>query len=162
MRDLRGKQFGEWLVLERAESNKHGRTMWLCRCNCGTEKIVNGASITRGLSKSCGCFKRRKMSMSRSRCYPDRDRNLRNIYFKKLSNLKTNYDLSEQEYRDLQDVHKGCCAICGTGRKLFVDHNHKTGKVRAMLCHSCNSMIGHSFESIRILKEGIKYMEQHK
>ncbi len=58
----------------------------------------------------------------------------------------------------------GRCAICGTAaEKLVVDHNHKTGKVRELLCHLCNAMIGCAREDTAILVNAAAYLyhEQH-
>lgn len=52
--DLQDKTFGELTVLKFAHTKK-GQTFWTCRCNCGTEKDINAASLKRGSSKSCGC-----------------------------------------------------------------------------------------------------------
>lgn len=51
--DLTGQQFGEWLVLYRAEDKNH-QTMWHCRCSCGMERDVNGGRLKDGQSRSCG------------------------------------------------------------------------------------------------------------
>lgn len=52
--DLTGKRFGRLTVLEEAEP-ANGRR-WLCRCDCGKERIVYGNSLKRGTTKSCGCL----------------------------------------------------------------------------------------------------------
>ena len=54
--DLTGETFGYFTVLERAHNNKDGRTMWLCRCKCGNERIVSGKCLRNGHTKSCGCL----------------------------------------------------------------------------------------------------------
>lgn len=58
------------------------------------------------------------------------------------------------------------CAICRKKfesiRKTFIDHDHKTGKVRALLCASCNSMIGHANDNTDILYSAIKYIGMFK
>lgn len=54
--DLTGKTFGRWTVLGYSGQGKSRGTMWLCRCECGTEKTVDSASLRRGGSLSCGCF----------------------------------------------------------------------------------------------------------
>jgi hypothetical protein len=59
--NLTGQKFGRWLVLERVE-NVNGYHHWMCRCDCGTEKIVDGYSLTKGHSTSCGCFKKENTS----------------------------------------------------------------------------------------------------
>lgn len=57
--DLKGKSFGRWLVLERAE-NQGRFVMWLCRCNCGNEKKVSSGNLVSAKSTSCGCLSREK------------------------------------------------------------------------------------------------------
>ncbi len=48
--DLTGQRFSRWLVICRVE----GRFLWLCRCDCGTERAVQGGQLRNGYSKSCG------------------------------------------------------------------------------------------------------------
>lgn len=52
--DLANMRFGKWLVMSQAE-NKGRMTGWLCRCDCGTEKVVQGGNLRDGKSSSCGC-----------------------------------------------------------------------------------------------------------
>ena len=56
--DLTGKRFGRFTVIRRAHNNKDGRTMWLCKCDCGNERIVAGKSLRNGHTQSCGCLNR--------------------------------------------------------------------------------------------------------
>lgn len=60
-KDLTGKRFNRWTVLERAEdyiSPKGYRVAnWLCKCDCGTIKVVRGCLLTTNHSMSCGCYK---------------------------------------------------------------------------------------------------------
>lgn len=56
--DIINQKFNRWTVISRAESNKRGEAMWLCRCDCGKEKVVQGYSLRNGLSKSCGCLQK--------------------------------------------------------------------------------------------------------
>ena len=61
MKDLSGMKFGKWTVIERAYDSKMSRgAKWLCRCECGTEKIVWGKYLRSGKSISCGCTHTRK------------------------------------------------------------------------------------------------------
>lgn len=60
--DLTGQQFGQWTVLCRAESTSSGMARWKCQCACGTSRVVLGANLTRGLSKSCGCYNAEALS----------------------------------------------------------------------------------------------------
>jgi len=64
----------------------------------------------------------------------------------------------------------GKCAICGAGKSkgkngselLYLDHCHKSGKARALLCHSCNSMLGGARDSIEILERAIAFLKEHQ
>lgn len=60
--DLTGQRFGRLTVLYRApgkpRSNGKYRTMWHCRCDCGNELDINGDSLKKGVSQSCGCYRK--------------------------------------------------------------------------------------------------------
>jgi hypothetical protein len=75
------------------------------------------------------------------------------------------YGLTLKDFDSMRDKQKHCCAICQTHesdlrRKLFVDHCHATGKVRGLLCQSCNTMIGNAKDSVLVLQAGIKYLSK--
>lgn len=55
--DLTGQQFGRLTVIKRVENNKFNQIQWLCRCECGNEKIVSGNLLKKGNIKSCGCIR---------------------------------------------------------------------------------------------------------
>lgn len=59
--DLTGKTFGLWTVIKRG-SNLGNRVRFLCRCKCGTERLVKPNSLVRNLSKSCGCIRIEKIT----------------------------------------------------------------------------------------------------
>jgi len=53
--DLSGQIFGSLRVLHMGSKDRFGKTRWICKCEiCGNEKLVNAASLIRGLSKTCG------------------------------------------------------------------------------------------------------------
>lgn len=59
--NLLDQTFGYLEVLERVENDRFGKTRWLCLCHrCGNKTVVNGSSLLRGLSKTCGCGVRAK------------------------------------------------------------------------------------------------------
>ena len=67
--DLTGKRFGRWLVLERVSNDKNRQPRWLCRCECGREKIVRGFVLRNGKSCKCIYCARTKHGLSRTRLY---------------------------------------------------------------------------------------------
>jgi hypothetical protein len=56
MIDLVGKKINRLTVISRDVNDKRGQLRWLCKCDCGNEKIVIGNNLKRGHTKSCGCF----------------------------------------------------------------------------------------------------------
>lgn len=75
-------------------------------------------------------------------------------------------DMTFEEYKTLKRNHKGVCAICGlknkSKRELSIDHSHKTGKPRGLLCGKCNLGIGLLLDSPRLLEKAIKYLRKYK
>ena len=68
--------------------------------------------------------------------------------------LRGTYGISLSDYSQMFDKQGGCCAICGVKEdkaprsNLFVDHDHSTGLVRGLLCHHCNSGLGHFMDNV--------------
>lgn len=81
----------------------------------------------------------------------------------RVSRLKK-FGLSIEAFAQLAVQQEGKCALCGTipqNRNLDVDHSHKTGKVRALLCNSCNRGLGHFKENIEVLTKAINYLREY-
>ena len=53
--DMLGREFGYWTVVAPAEPYKNRAKRYLCRCRCGTEKIIVASVLKRGITTSCGC-----------------------------------------------------------------------------------------------------------
>lgn len=87
------------------------------------------------------------------------------------ANYKRKYGITLQKYEEMYEKQGGLCDICnrpettlghkGTLVSLSVDHCHKTGKIRALLCRSCNTMLGGSRDNIDILLNAIRYLKEH-
>jgi hypothetical protein len=78
-------------------------------------------------------------------------------------NLKRNYNLTSDEYEALFAQQHGACAICQkTEVQLTVDHCHKSGKVRALLCSGCNGFIGKLETYLDRLDLYLQYIQHHR
>ncbi len=77
--------------------------------------------------------------------------------------LKKAYGISEKDYQRMLMVQDGTCAICPveptSGNPLHVDHDHKSGKIRGLLCWSCNTAIGQLRDDPLTLRNAITYLE---
>lgn len=77
--------------------------------------------------------------------------------------LGARYGLSLDKYHAMRESQGELCAICGLySEKLRVDHDHDTGKVRALLCPTCNSGIGLLKDDPKVLVAAAHYIEAHR
>ena len=79
------------------------------------------------------------------------------------ASLKQKYGIDVEEYNRLFEAQKGCCKICNKHqtefkKKLSVDHNHTTGKVRGLLCDSCNRGLGFLQDSPNTVASALEYL----
>jgi len=56
--DMIGKRFDRWVVLSFSHKDEWNQQFYFCRCDCGTEKLVQKRNVVNNLSKSCGCFRK--------------------------------------------------------------------------------------------------------
>lgn len=89
----------------------------------------------------------------------------------KASRLKCKHGVSLDLYKIKLDNQNGLCEICkkaptrksnlGTIRTLCLDHNHKTGQIRDLLCDKCNTAIGLLNDDIEIASNLVNYLIKH-
>ncbi len=78
-------------------------------------------------------------------------------------NLRKKYSMTLEDYDNMFEEQNGVCAICGepeVHRRLSVDHDHKTGEIRSLLCARCNCCIGVIEKKNLSLKDIQKYLER--
>ena len=82
----------------------------------------------------------------------------------KEARLQSQYGLSLNDVAKILDKQHGRCPICGKrlprkyGPQMAIDHDHKTGKVRGILCHRCNQGLGFFRDNTQLLTNAIKYL----
>lgn len=85
---------------------------------------------------------------------------------KRRSYLMKKYGITLDEYEAILASQGGVCAICHNppsdprGFKMHVDHDHGTGRVRGILCGSCNSGLGQFKDNVRRLASAIVYLQR--
>ena len=96
------------------------------------------------------------------KCSAKSVRETRNKEKQKDYDLKRNYGISLEEYLNLCQKQQHSCSICGTkNTALVVDHDHKTGKVRELLCSSCNKGLGLFYDNRQFLQKAMDYLERY-
>lgn len=82
------------------------------------------------------------------------------------SALKHKYNITFETYDELRNKQNGVCAVCKkvckSGKRLSVDHNHSTGRIRGLLCGKCNTALGLAEDSIERLYALIAYLKLHE
>jgi len=98
------------------------------------------------------------------------------IYYT-IRSIKKRYGISKNQIEQILKKQNNSCAICGQkfvdlfhphNKESFtynasaprVDHNHKTGEIRGLLCDRCNLLIGEAHENTLILVNAIKYLRK--
>jgi hypothetical protein len=76
--------------------------------------------------------------------------------------IKQKYNLTEKQYNDMWDSQGHKCKICPKtdfgSKRPVVDHDHKTGEVRGLLCSKCNSLLGFANDNLAILEAAKQYL----
>jgi len=155
---------------------------------CGEVKIIVGKGFCRTcydrnwnrgtpeyapvrVRKTCmieGCDKPR---VSNGCCDTHRER-IRDL--RKIDNayLMRNFGIGADEYDSMHENQNGVCAICGgretrpkpngEPKRLSVDHCHKTGRIRGLLCSGCNTALGLFNDDIELILKAAMYLESHR
>lgn len=120
---------------------------------CGIAKPLEDFDIAKG-----GKFGRKRRCKACRKEYDHqvhKKRNRADYQYRRL------YGISIEQVEELTKRQNGQCAICGDGtRKLHVDHDHKTGRVRAMLCNPCNVVVGYVETYGENLEKHIEYVKR--
>ena len=133
-KDLTGMRFYRLIVLMldiKKTKEKGGKSYWICKCDCGTIKSINGSDLVQGKIKSCGCLNRElTISRNESKIKSNRiefDTNLGclRVYF----NNSDEYFLCDVEDRDIAEKY---CWYKGSDGYV---HSNKRGSGISVLFH---------------------------
>lgn len=118
-----------------------------------------------GLSSDCGKCRNEK-NRARRKANPHAERE-----YARNTALKADYGLSRADYDSLVAAQHNLCLICqrperrkskfGKVFELSVDHDHETGRVRGLLCFSCNTALGQLGDCLGWVERAAAYLRQH-
>ena len=111
----------------------------------------------------------------------DRIKEHKKEYYQKTKKERTDADLhyrygiSLAEYEEMREAQGYKCYCCGVSekeleelypnshhKKLCIDHCHKTGKVRKLICNRCNTLVGYLEKREHMLETALKYIDEHR
>jgi hypothetical protein len=131
---------------------------------CSAEKPLSEFYVDRakhnGLRSACKECDKEKGALRRKN-HPEKvKREVQNSkYIKK-------YGLTSDDVERMRQEQQNCCSICKHQLKdgIFtcVDHDHATGKVRALLCRGCNLVLGNAQDSEEVLLSAVEYLRKHR
>jgi len=127
--DLTGKRFGRLIVIKRSFPNNNQRQPnWLCKCDCGKEKVILGMSLKSGFTKSCGCLQRENMknvgNLNRLKPGLACMRRLIGVTKRRSKRLGLDFNLTEKEYFTLTQQD---CYYCGAKPENVLRHKESNG-----------------------------------
>lgn len=149
------KKFSRLLVIETADNDKYNKSQWLCQCDCGNKIIIAGASLLRGLSKSCGCYKHEVLSKGHGQISGAYWRKT----FKQARKRNIVFDVSLLDVWRVYEKQKGLCALSGIKLK-FVSNYDKYYDQTASL-DRINAVYGYVMGNIRWIHKTINKMKSN-
>jgi hypothetical protein len=115
---------------------------------------------------------KRKATLTKYNNTPERKQAMKEYYEKNKDRSKDrmlmrNYGISLDDYNKMLAEQNGNCYVCekhhtSQKKSLSVDHCHKTGNIRRLLCSNCNTSLGLLKEDITRVKKLIQYIEENK
>ncbi|NCC55980.1 MAG: hypothetical protein EOM11_10990 [Erysipelotrichia bacterium] len=143
------------LALKHTELMELKKTCTQCGKKLPFSEFHKDVHCRNGLSPAC-----KKCRSERKKLYMTTDKY-------KEGNLKRNYGITLNEYRKMYEEQNHKCLICSCNLKFYgksthVDHNHKSGRIRGLLCGNCNSLIGFALDDASILNSAINYLDNAK
>jgi len=120
-KDLIGEKFGRLLVI--SESKKRttsGLVFWECVCDCGNKKIINGSSLRRGKTQSCGCLMLESVRIEKGEASFNK---LFSAYKRGAENREHIFSLEKEVFRKLTSAN---CFYCGDKPLQVCKNNGKS------------------------------------
>lgn len=118
--DLTGQRFGKLVVIEKAEKNKFGQILWLCKCDCGNETKVISPSLNCGATKSCGCLRKENTGVLNS---------VDDMIGKRFGKLV----VLEKSNSDVNGIKWLCQCDCGN-TKIILGKSLRSGRTKSCGC----------------------------
>ena len=151
------------LRLENMKAIGEKKTCSTCKQVLGLNDFHKNKAMPDGLHSQCKTCNNKARSLHKKR-FPEKAKNWR-IKNPHYTLKKNGVDVSADDFHKLIDEQNGLCAICGhkplpKEKRLSIDHDHKTNKVRGLLCSNCNAGLGMFKDDIDFLNSAIRYLNK--
>ena len=135
----------------KCSTHKDGLSYYCRKCRCELTKAAYRKNPTRAIAAS--------------RAWRAKNRARHNDYA-----MTHKHGITREEYDEKLKAQNDVCAICGQAEtrrnkngvyRLHIDHDHETGRIRALLCHNCNAGLGHFKDDPKLLEAAAAYLRNH-
>ena len=110
-------RYGRLVVVEHRGKDNRGKHLWLCKCDCGNEKVVVADNLSSGKSKSCGCLKKEFLSKKGNQfgLYEDRQEAMLKVQYSHLKRRHTQNNMVGEilNFETFCTLSKSNCKYCG-------------------------------------------------
>ena len=115
--DRTGLKYGRLAVVKHSGKDKRNKHLWLCKCDCGNEKIVVSDNISSGKSNSCGCLKAEFLANSGFQFMGvnNREDAVLKVQYSHLKRRHKKLDTTNSvfDFETFKKLSKGSCKYCG-------------------------------------------------
>jgi len=132
----------------------------ICK-ECIQKYQVNNREQQKEYNKNYQLTNKDKIKEDKKEYYLENKNKINNYY------LQSKYGITLDQYNEMLKKQNNLCIICGKEEttiirgkllNLAIDHNHKTGKVRGLLCINCNHLLGNAKDNKQVLLNAINYL----
>ncbi len=138
-----------------------------CKYHAGQKRRKKKRRIAAGLCYKCSKDVPAVNGTQLCARHLNQARKLYNPKYAREWHLKNEFGITQSDFNRMLRLQGNRCAVCrsanpgGRSNQFHVDHNHKTGRIRALLCQRCNAALGQAREDPKILRALAAYKERH-
>ena len=145
-KDRTGDRYGRLKVISHKGRDHRGKHLWLCKCDCGNEKVVVGDNLSSGKSNSCGCLKAEFLARKGNQygLYEDREMALLKVQYSHLKRRNRKLGFSKIiSFELFSELSKSPCKYCGLEHSKEIEdrlNESKKGKRLSNHILKCNGI----------------------
>lgn len=153
----------------RASQRKDGLQLWCNDCMAAYQKEYVAKNKRKVLDTQNEWQKKqyaenpeyREMKKKRAKEWKESLTPMERVWRDREQWLQGQYGLTHEQVRVMREAQGDGCAICGKNKRLQVDHDHETGRIRGLLCGPCNRALGRFGDTIEGLMRAVAYLQRH-
>lgn len=145
IKDMLGYKTGRLSVVALVGRDKFGAALWKCVCDCGEDRLMTRGMLIYGRNKSCGCFRRERMSDMKKKSFGEASKIHLYAYYKHSAKHRNlSFELSKEEFYALVQER---CFYCGDYPSNILKSEHNNGDFVYMGIDRKDNLMGYTHEN---------------